>query len=83
MLDNKELTAEEKYPIREEWEEYYKFLEAIRRTGAVNMWGASVYLEEAFELSKNLSRAILVNWINNYDALNKKYDWEGTCLKED
>ncbi len=23
----------EKYPIREDWEEYYKFLEAIRRTG--------------------------------------------------
>ena len=33
-------------PIREEWEEYYKVLEGIRRTGQVNMFGASIYLKE-------------------------------------
>lgn len=67
----------EKYPIREEWEEYYKVLEGIRRTGACNMWGASIYLKEFCpELSEQLSKAILVNWINNYDALNKKFGWQ-------
>ena len=67
----------EKYPIREEWEEYYKVLEGIRRTGACNMWGASIYLKEFCpELSEQLSQAILVNWINNYDALNKKFGWQ-------
>lgn len=67
-------TEEEKYPIREEWEEYYKVLEGIRRTGVCNMWGASVYLKEFCpELSEKLAQAILVNWITNYDELNKKY----------
>lgn len=66
----------EKYPIREEWEDYYKTLEAIRRTGVVNMWGASPYLQACFpDLSDKLSQAILVNWINNYSELDKKYGW--------
>jgi hypothetical protein len=67
---------DEKYPIREEWEEYYKVLEGIRRTGVCNMWGASVYLKEFCpELSEKLSQAILVNWISNYEKLNEKYGW--------
>lgn len=70
------IESTDKYPIREEWEEYYCFLEALRRTGVVNMWGASPYLVEAFHISDTLSQAILVNWINNYDKLNKKFNWE-------
>lgn len=71
------LTKEEKYPIREEWEEYYKFLEALRRTGVCNMWGASIYLEECYsELSEEESKEILCNWIHNYSALNEKYGWQ-------
>jgi hypothetical protein len=69
MSENKE-----KYPIKEEWEEYYKVLEGIRRTGVCNMWGAAPYLKEFCpELSKKESEDILVNWITNYDELNKKY----------
>lgn len=68
--------AMEKYPIKEEWEEYYKVLEGIRRTGVCNMWGASVYLKEfCQELSEKESHDILCNWIHNYDALNQKYGW--------
>jgi hypothetical protein len=71
------ITKEEKYPIREEWEEYYKFLEALRRTGVCNMWGASIYLEECYsELSEEESKEILCNWIHNYSALNEKYSWQ-------
>ena len=71
------ITKEEKYPVREEWEEYYKFLEALRRTGVCNMWGASIYLEECYsELSKEESKEILCNWIHNYSALNEKYGWQ-------
>lgn len=68
-------TNAEKYPIREDWEEYYIFLEAIRRTGVCNMWGANIYLVEAFHMSEQLSKDILVNWIENYSALNEKYQW--------
>ena len=32
--------SEEKYPIREDWEDYYNTLEDIRQSGITNMWGA-------------------------------------------
>lgn len=67
----------EKYPIREDWEDYYKTLEAIRRTGVCNMWAADTYLKECYrDLSKDDAKGILDNWIHNYDALNEKYDWQ-------
>jgi hypothetical protein len=65
-----------KYHIKEEWEEYYKVLEGIRRTGVVNMFGAAPYLKEFCpELSEKESKEILCNWIHNYNELNKKYGW--------
>lgn len=66
----------EKYPIKDEWEEYYNMLEAIRRSGVTNMFGAAPYLKEFCpELSNKQSQEILCNWIHNYNALNEKYGW--------
>ena len=66
-----------KYPIREEWDEYYKVLEGIRRTGVCNMFAAAPYLKEFCpELSEKLAQAILMNWVSNYSALNEKYGWQ-------
>ena len=69
-----------KYPIREDWEEYYKTLEAIRRTGVVNMWGASPVLQECYptKFTNNEAQEILCNWIHNYNELNQKYGWRET-----
>ena len=68
--------TEEKYPIREDWDEYYKVLEGIRRTGTCNMWIADIYLKEFCpELTEEEAKDILLNWINNYDKLDKKYGW--------
>jgi hypothetical protein len=67
----------ERYPIKEAWEKYYITLEAIRRTGVVNMWGASPVLQECFpRLSDKTAQEILCNWIHNYDELNRKYSWQ-------
>ena len=64
------------YPIREEWEAYYQVLEDIRQSGVTNMFGAAPYLKEFCpELSLKLAQTILVNWMRNYDELNKKYGW--------
>ena len=72
MADN-----ENKYPIRDDWEEYYKVLEGIRRTGVCNMWGANVYLKEFCpELSEEESKEVLCNWITNYSTLNEKFGWQ-------
>lgn len=67
----------DKYPIKEEWEAYYKVLEAIRESGITNMFGAAPYLKEFCpELSNKESQEILCNWIHNYNALNEKYGWQ-------
>ena len=72
MFDDKE-----KYPIREDWEEYYKFLEALRRTGVVNMFGSGPYMEECFpNLTKDEINEIFCNWASNYSALSQKYGWQ-------
>ena len=69
----------EKYPIREDWKEYYDVLEGIRRTGVCNMWGSSIYLKEFCpELSENDAKGILCNWIHNYNELNKRFGWRET-----
>ena len=66
----------EKYPIKEEWEDYYNMLEAIRKSGITNMFGAAPYLQEFCpELSKEEAREILCNWMTNYDELYEKYGW--------
>lgn len=76
MIETKNTNEEEKYPIRKDWEEYYKVLEGIRRTGVVNMFGAAVYLEEFCpELTERQAQEVLVNWMKNYAALGEKYGW--------
>jgi hypothetical protein len=68
---------ENKHPIREDWEEYYKFLEALRRTGVVNMFGSGPYLQECFpKLLKEEINEIFLSWAENYQALNQKYGWQ-------
>jgi type II secretory pathway component PulK len=68
----------EKYPIKEEWKQYYFTLEGIRRTGVVNMLGAAPYLQACFpsDLSEEEARQVLCNWIHNYDALNERFGWQ-------
>ena len=66
-----------KYPIREDWEDYYKTLEALRRTGVCNMFGAGPYLKECYpSMSLDDANGVLANWIHNYGALNEKYSWQ-------
>jgi hypothetical protein len=41
------------------------------------MWGASVPLKQVCpELSEKDAQGILLNWIHNYNELNKKYGWQ-------
>lgn len=65
----------EKHPINEEWSEYYQTLETIRRSGIVNMWGASPVLADWEEISEELATKVLLSWISNYDELARRYGW--------
>jgi len=55
------------------WKDYYQFLEDLRDSGVVNMYGARPYLAEYMaEVSPNsvVSPAtVLASWMKNYDAL--------------
>ena len=50
-------------------EKYFEYLEQLRESGVVNMFGAVPYLQAEFpELAhdKNMAREILQAWMNSY-----------------
>ena len=47
--------------------EYWIYLENLRRSGIVNMFGAAPYLEADFGISHQEANKILANWMNNYN----------------
>ena len=46
---------------------YWIYLENLRRSGIVNMFGAAPYLEADFGLDRREARKILAEWMNNYN----------------
>ena len=51
----------------EEKKEMWQFLELLRRSGVVNMFGASPYLEREFDLDSRTARNVLSDWMKNYN----------------
>ena len=49
-----------------EKEEMFDYLDTLRETGVVNMFGATPYVQEAFDLTKAEARAILKEWMETY-----------------
>lgn len=47
--------------------EYWIYLEDLRRSGETNMYGATPYLMAEFGLPKNEARKILADWMQNYN----------------
>ncbi len=46
---------------------YWIYLEWLRRTGITNMYGASPYLQNEFNLDAKEAKQILVSWMQNYN----------------
>ena len=63
------------HPIKEEWDTYYRTLEAIRQLGITNMFGAATYLVKYCNIDKKLATEVLSSWIANYDELSEKFSW--------
>lgn len=57
-----------KTAICEKYEEYFSFLDDLRESGSINMFGAGPYLREEFNLSKNESYEILADWQITFEA---------------
>lgn len=64
-----------KHPIKKEYEEYYTYLEALRKSGVVNMYGATPYLKDMYDLSDAEATDVLLNWMHNYQELSVQYNW--------
>ena len=56
-----------------EWKDCYQYLEDLRYSGEVNMYGARPYLREfiCYTIAENPPNAatVLASWMRNYDAL--------------
>jgi len=58
--------------IKEEWKEYYVYLEELRQSGEINMYDASSYLRKEFGLGRREAINVLSNWMDNYAELIEK-----------
>jgi hypothetical protein len=43
------------------------YLNDLRRSGVVNMFGAASYIESAFEVNKRTARMLLKLWMENFN----------------
>lgn len=55
--------------MNRKWMKYYRYIEKLRASGITNMFEASVYLEDEFNLYNDDAKKILVSWMKNYDEI--------------
>ena len=60
MIEFREISNDEK-------ENIFDYLEDLRDSGQINMFGASQYIVEAFGLNKYQAREILSEWMHGYE----------------
>jgi len=53
-------------------EMYFSFLDDLRESGRINMYGAPSYLQEVFGLEKYEARDIVAAWMKSFSARHKK-----------
>ena len=46
---------------------YWIFLEALRKSGITNMFAATPYIMEEFEVNYDVAKTILKDWMENYN----------------
>lgn len=72
------ITDEKVVNILEEYnlglEDVFNFLENLRKSGVVNMFGARPYLQDFFGVSKIEASALLNDWMNNYDEYCEEFN---------
>jgi hypothetical protein len=47
--------------------DYFEYLTNLRDSGVTNMFGAAVYLQRDFGLSRQESRDILLKWMESFN----------------
>jgi len=52
-------------------ERYFLFLDEVRNSGSINMFGAAPYLEDMFGLTRYEAKDILIEWMQTYSTRHK------------
>ena len=47
-------------------EHVFEFLDELRESGATNMYGASPYIREAFDVTRYEANRLLTKWMETY-----------------
>lgn len=48
-------------------QDMYNYLDDLRNSGAINMFGAGLYLQDAFGLSKSEARVVVLAWMKQFN----------------
>lgn len=59
-MDSEQQTYDEIKP------EAFEFLEQLRSSGQVNMWGAAPYVAEEFEIDIKMARNLFTEWTKSF-----------------
>lgn len=53
-------------------ENYFSFLDIIRESGQINMFGAAPVLQETYGLSRTEARQVLLEWMDTFAQRHSK-----------
>ena len=53
-------------------EQVFEFLDDLRESGVTNMYGASPYIREAFDVTRYEANRLLTKWMETYSERNAK-----------
>lgn len=51
-------------------DQVFAFLDMLRESGKINMFGASPYIQKAFEFNKAQARQYLLAWMESYNDVH-------------
>ena len=61
--------------------EYFQYLDELRASGTVNMYGTTPYLQDVFGIDKELARSIGDKWRKTYNAIQTPQERAAQCSK--
>ncbi len=53
-------------------EEVFRFLDSVRESGAINMFGAAPYVQESFGVDRGEAKKLLLEWMDTFAERMKK-----------
>ena len=58
--------AKKPYLTKDQYADYFAYLDALRKSGVTNMFGARPYLEQEFDLPKAEATKVLTAWMQSF-----------------